>query len=92
MSGSVTIAISPRDFARTSAAMRSTRWAASTEITWAKSFTSPVGGGIWMPCGRRKSQAALRTADTAVEGNPIRTEVSIYSPMVGAGIYSPLIS
>jgi hypothetical protein len=78
---------------RTSAAMRSIRWAASAEMTCAKSFTSPVGWGIWMPCGRRKSQAALRTADiVAVEGNPIRPEVSIYSPIVGAGIYSPLIS
>jgi hypothetical protein len=36
-----------------------------------------------MPCGRRKSQAVRKTANTvAVDGNPIRTEVSIYSPLI----------
>ena len=56
-----------------------------------KSFTSPVGAGICMPCRRRNSQA-VRSAASAVEGKPIRTEVSIYAPIIGLRPNSPLIS
>jgi hypothetical protein len=42
-----------------------------------------VGGGIVTPWRRRESQAVRRTAmKVAVEGKPIRTEVSIYSPLI----------
>jgi hypothetical protein len=83
MSRSVTIVISPRDFARTSSAMRSIRCTAAGWRTCAKSFTSPDGGGIWIACGRRKSVAVRNTANSfAVDGKPNSNAFRIYSPLI----------